>query len=152
MVEGSGEERESRPELSDELREFVSSMYGPGFHVLSCGGGVDIEPGKLFKAMAPSYAEDELCRLCMELLLDTPREAVRVPEFVYGALGILYYVADRPALDRLIAALDDPDVPCGESVVRYAVAGLCARFELPLPEGVEPLDEQHMYYVFGVLQ
>jgi len=128
---------EPRPALSDELRQFVHDMFGPGFYVLPCGGGVDIDPGRLLEAIEPACGEAELRRLCMGLLLDTPREAVRMPESLYGALGIPYYVADRPALDRLIAALGDPDVPCGESVVRRAVAGLCMRFGLPLPDGVD---------------
>jgi hypothetical protein len=140
-----------RATLSPDLQQFVAELFDHGLYVLPCGGGALSEPLLALSSLEPLYGREELCRLSLELLLDVPRELARPVEVLKVATGLLYHVGDVAALERLKAALTRPLCKANHHLIQTAVAGLCSRFGLHLPEGVTPLDEQEMYYLFGVL-
>ena len=140
---------EQRAGMRPEREHFCRDLFRHGVVVLACGGTL-IEPGRARDSMLPLYEPATVRRLCLELLLETPAEQIRIPEVLGVAAGLLYHVGDSGARMRLRAALDDPGTP-RRGLVRDLLAGLCSRLDLPLPAGCEALGPQEMYYLFGVL-
>lgn len=143
---GDGE----RPGLRPELEQFYDDLFSKGLYVLPCGGGALPEIKKALAALEPRYGAERLRALCLELLFETPGEAIRVPEVLAVAAGVLYHVADEATLESL-QRLRAEGRTASSGTLDALISGLCDRFGKPMPEGIEPLDPQEAYARFGVV-
>ncbi len=141
---------DERPELRPELEQLYDDLFSKGLYVLACGGGAIPDAPKAAAALEPRYGAERLRALCLEMLFQTPREAIRVPEVLLVAAGVLYHVADEATLEFLQQLRAEGQAQ-PDGTLDALVSALCERFGKPMPDGIEPLDPQEAYSRFGVV-
>ena len=141
---------------------FVRQLVEYGRHILACGGGVISEPDRAIKELKGRYGQAGLCDRCFALVFEQPPDA-EYPEGIVGtAWGILYRLGDDAMLQKLLEMRDRlqqlaPATPPAEEWRPHApldrydqlIAGLCHRLHQPLPEGVTPLTDEDIFYLFN---
>jgi hypothetical protein len=135
----------------DKIEAFAEELFHTGVRVLACGGGVTAHPVEAISKLTKKYTPQQLIRLSMELVFETPLDKEFPEGAAWVAEGIIYHLADKDLLQELKSMreqLINKKIERRLEDIEELIAGICGRLELPYPEGIEALDPQIETYLF----
>lgn len=147
----------------DYIDEFTKDLYSVGVYDLPCGGGIITNPIGVSRWLRLGYGRKGAISGCVRLLSEGPLTNDRERLVVSLATSVLYRLGNLTTIDRLqglrnellhtLASSEGApqiqlDAKTRLAYVEALVAGLCQRYNVGLPTGISPLNDDGIRYWF----
>ena len=148
----------------DHIEEFTNDIYSVGVYDLPCGGGIITNPIGVSRWLRLGYGRKRAISGCVRLLSEGPLTNDRERLVVGLATSVLYRLGNLTTIDRLQglrnellhtlassegASQTQSDAKTRLAYVEALVAGLCQRYNVDLPTGISPLNDDGIRYWFS---